>query len=134
MAEFSHNYGYDAARSLTARFIILDGETYANREWIKSQGGKYGPKTHVWKLPVPSNTRATADLLYGITSRGMSWKAALGGPTQTPAPTRKPARKPARMCDECGERHAVVDAIDLSGIPGRVCLRCKRDEGTLSFA
>jgi len=36
-------------------------------------------------------------------------------------------------CDECGTRRAVTTAVDLSGLRGRVCARCKRDEGMLSF-
>jgi hypothetical protein len=53
--------------------------------------------------------------------------------TATSGSTRT-ARIGGRMCDECGERRATTTAVDLSGIVGDVCGRCKRDEGCLSFA
>jgi len=43
------------------------------------------------------------------------------------------AARTGGMCDECGERRATTAARDLSGIVGRVCGACKRNEGTLSF-
>jgi hypothetical protein len=53
-----------------------------------------------------------------------------------PRASRKPSASTPRRrkCDECGERWAVTTAVDLSGITGDVCARCKQDEGSLSFA
>jgi hypothetical protein len=51
--------------------------------------------------------------------------------TARPSASRSSRRE---MCDECGDRPAVTTAYDLSGIPGRVCGGCKRNEGSLSFA
>lgn len=38
-------------------------------------------------------------------------------------------------CDNCGRHsNSLVNAYDLSGIPGRVCYSCNRDRYALSFA
>lgn len=38
-------------------------------------------------------------------------------------------------CDNCGHHsNSLVNAYDLSGIPGRVCYSCNRDRYALSFA
>jgi hypothetical protein len=52
-------------------------------------------------------------------------------PPRPAATSRTPAARD--MCDECGERAAVTTAYDMSGIPGHVCGRCRR-EGFLSFS
>ena len=75
MTGFTSDHSYATARALTSKYVALAGATYDNRDWIKSQGGTYNAKTKVWKIPTPSSNKTTVDLLYGITSRHMQWKA-----------------------------------------------------------
>lgn len=48
------------------------------------------------------------------------------------APRRQQSRS-SDLCDECGENRARYNAVDMSGISGRVCGVCY-NSGGLSFA
>jgi len=106
-----------------------DGKT--KTEFVTSIGRPFavnGQRMVYGHLAIETPNFAPTVCLAGCTS---GCNACLGEIPPIPTGTSK---RQARMCDECGTRQATVDAVDLSGIPGRVCSRCKCDEGTLSFA
>lgn len=53
--------------------VTLTGDTYAHREWIKANGGRWDKNRGTWTVPVPSNNRGCAALAYEISKRGLGW-------------------------------------------------------------
>lgn len=72
---FSGQSDYATARNLRGRRLILDGNTYGNRDFIKTWNGTWDKANKEWSIPIPGSTKDCATLLYGITSRGMRWAA-----------------------------------------------------------
>lgn len=71
---WSTNYGYGAAQDLTGNApILVRGDTFPNKDWLRAQGGRWDKNRKTWALPIPKNNKDTAALLYGITSRKMEW-------------------------------------------------------------
>jgi len=48
--EFSSNSSYEAARNLRGSHLILGGQTYPHRDWIKSQGGTWDKRGSQWRI------------------------------------------------------------------------------------
>lgn len=81
---FSGNYGYSALDALKGkRRIELEGNTYQHRAWLREMGFSYPaprrdgtrPANARWSGPVPGSNAKASDLLYQLTSRGMTWRA-----------------------------------------------------------
>jgi hypothetical protein len=73
---WSTDHSYAAAKGFRGSRIELAGSTYAARDWIKSQGGKWDKITQTWTIPAPGSNQAMSQLLYAITSRGLQWRPA----------------------------------------------------------
>lgn len=73
MSEFSRSHDYAAARGIRATNLTVGGPTYAARQYLNTVGS-WDKQSKRWVIPVPSNNKQTAELLFGLTSRGLSWK------------------------------------------------------------
>lgn len=73
MAKYRTDHDYAVARSLRGT-LGLAGNTYAEREWIRSLGGIFDKRSKEWRIPCPSNNRDTAALLWELKRRGIQWR------------------------------------------------------------
>lgn len=104
-------------------------------EWVA-----FGPVSLVKVGPVAIAKRDGSTKVETVASVGKTFKVdgvacCYGYLGETKAKITSVTTSPARhsaMCDECGERRAVMAATDLSGIAGRVCRICSN--GPVSFS
>ena len=73
MSEWSSAYGYQMARQVKGKRIAIRGNTYENREYIKSLGGRYNRITKQWTVTMPGNNQRCANILYALVSGGCEW-------------------------------------------------------------
>jgi len=61
---------------MRGRWLELDGDTYAAREWIKSlPGARWDKAAKRWRVALPQGNRDLADLLYQLAQRDLRWRA-----------------------------------------------------------